>query len=60
MKKYVKIAFLAAGVAIASFSSIKSAQAVTAIAGSCVGSGNCGTTSQGTELYGKWTEESAE
>lgn len=56
MKKSLKMAFVVAGIAIASFTYISKVSAKTQVAGDCVGSGNCGTTSQGTELVGKWHE----
>jgi hypothetical protein len=61
MKKYFKIAFVAAGIAIASFSSLKKAHATAVVAfGDCVGNGDCGKTSSGTALYGKWHEPEQE
>lgn len=59
MRKNVKIAFLALGIAIASIGTVKQTQAKK-LAGECKGDGTCGTTTQGTILFGKWHESEVE
>jgi len=61
MERLFKLGLVACGFFLATLASsahLTAAQSFSKTAGSCVGSGNCGTTSEGTELYGKWTEGS--
>jgi hypothetical protein len=63
MKKYLKITFVMAGLAVAVICNVKPVNAQStnkaSFGGSCIGDRNydCGETSSGTKLYGTWTEQ---
>ena len=57
MKKLFQLGLVACGFFVATLATSTTAKAKEAPAGGgCQGQGDCGTTSQGTVLYGKWVE----
>ena len=57
MKNILKLGLVVCGFALATVATSIEAQAgPDGAPGSCEGNGNCGTTSEGTQLNGKWRE----